>query len=126
MLFGRGSTGGVINQVLKKPSLKDAIELSVAATTSALVRGTADVNKKTGEAEAFRMNAMFQEGKTSTRNQTEVLDFGLAPSYKFGIGKPTTVLLYALLQHNHDQADYGLPALNGFPARVNRDNSYSY
>ena len=118
MLFGRGSTGGVINQVLKKPSMTKATELSVSATTNGLVRGTADVNLPTGEAEAFRMNAMFQEGKTSTRDQTEVLDFGMAPSYKFGIGKPTEVTLYALLQHNHDKVDYGLPPLNGFPAQV--------
>jgi catecholate siderophore receptor len=126
MLFGRGSTGGVINQVLKKPSLKDAIELSVAATTNGLVRSTADVNKRTGEAEAFRMNAMFQEGRVSTRNQTDVLDFGLAPSYKLGIGQPTTVTLYALLQHNHDKVDYGLPPLNGYPAQVNPNNAYGF
>ncbi len=126
MLFGRGSTGGVINQVLKKPSLKKATELTVSGTTNGLVRTTADVNMPTGEAEAFRMNAMFQEGKASTRNNTDLLDFGLAPSYKLGIGKPTTVTLFALLQHNHDQADYGLPPLNGFPAMVDRNNSYSY
>jgi catecholate siderophore receptor len=44
MLFGRGSTGGVINQVAKKPSLKQATELSAQATTNGLVRTTADVN----------------------------------------------------------------------------------
>ena len=31
LLFGRGSTGGVINQVMKKPGLKKATELSVSA-----------------------------------------------------------------------------------------------
>jgi catecholate siderophore receptor len=55
-----------------------------------------------------------------------VLDFGVAPSYKFGIGTPTEVTLYALLQHNHDQPDYGLPPLNGFPAQVNRNNAYGF
>ncbi len=126
MLFGRGSTGGVINQVLKKPGMKDFTDLSVAGTTNGYVRTTMDMNKVTGESEAFRMNAMFQEGKTSTRNNTEVLDFGLAPSYKLGIGQPTTLTLYALLQHNHDKADYGLPPLNGYPAQVNANNSYGF
>jgi catecholate siderophore receptor len=126
MLFGRGSTGGVINQVLKKPSLKKATELSVAGTTNGLVRSTADVNLPTGEAEAFRMNAMFQQGKTSTRNQTDVLDFGMAPSYKLGIGKQTEITLYALLQHNHDKVDYGVPPLNGYPADINRNNAYGF
>src|SRR5689334_16347152 len=126
MLFGRGSTGGVINQVLKKPTLKEFTDLSVSTTTNGYVRGTADIDKKTGENEAFRMNSMFQYGKTSTRNNTEVLDFGMAPSYKLGIGKPTEVTLYALLQHNHDKADYGLPPLNGYPAQVNPNNAYGF
>ena len=69
---------------------------------------------------------MFQEGAASTRNQTNVLDVGLAPSYKFGIGTPTDVTLYALLQLNHDQADYGLPPVNVFPAQVNRNNAYGF
>lgn len=34
MLFGRGSTGGVINQVMKKPFEKAATELSLQATTN--------------------------------------------------------------------------------------------
>ncbi len=126
MLFGRGSTGGVINQVLKKPSLKKATELSASVTTNGLVRGTADVNQPIGDDQAFRMNMMFQDGSASTRNQTEVLDFGLAPSYKFGIGKPTEITLYALLQHNHDHADYGFPPLNGFPVNVGRNNAYGF
>ena len=49
MLFGRGSTGGVINQVTKKPFLKNATELSLQATTNGLVRGTADVNVPFGQ-----------------------------------------------------------------------------
>ena len=49
MLFGRGSTGGVINQVTKKPGLKKATELSASVTTNGLVRGTADVNQPIGE-----------------------------------------------------------------------------
>src|SRR5215472_1213812 len=66
MLFGRGSTGGVINQVLKKPSLKAATEITGAVTTNGLVRSTVDVNTPTGEHEAFRANAMIQKGKVST------------------------------------------------------------
>jgi catecholate siderophore receptor len=126
MLFGRGSTGGVINQVLKKPSLAKSTEVSGAITTNGLVRGTADVNLPTGESSALRVPMMFQVGKASTRDQTEVLDFGFAPSYKFGIGTPTEVTLYALLQRNHDHADYGLPPLNGLPANVNLNNAYGF
>ena len=126
MLFGRGSTGGVINQVFKKPTLTKKEEYSVSGTTNGLFRGTADINLPTSDTSAFRVAAMFQEGAASTRNQTNVLDVGLAPSYKFGIGTPTDVTLYALLQLNHDQADYGVPPVNFFPAQVNRNNAYGF
>jgi catecholate siderophore receptor len=126
MLFGRGSTGGVINQVLKKPSLKAATEITGSVTTNGMVRSTVDVTTPTGEQEAFRANAMIQKGKVSTRGQTDAFDFGFAPSYKFGIGTPTEITLYALVQHNWDQADYGLPPVNGWPANVNRNNAYGF
>jgi len=51
-------------------------------------------------------------------------DYGLAPSLRFGIGQPTEVTLNALLMHNHDMPDYGLPPVNGAPAEVNRRNFY--
>ena len=63
MLFGRGSTGGVINQVTKKPGLKQATELSGQVTTNGLIRTTADVNTPFGENNAARVNGMFQWGK---------------------------------------------------------------
>ena len=36
-------------------------------------------------------------------------DFGIAHSLRFGIGTPTEVTLNALLMHDHDMPDYGLP-----------------
>ena len=124
MLFGRGSTGGVINQVTKKANLKEATEVSASITTNGLVRTTADYNHPLSETSAFRISAMAQSGSATTRDQTNVQDFGVAASYVHGIGTPTEVTLSALVQHNHDQPDYGLPALNGHPVNVNRSTAY--
>jgi len=124
MLFGRGSTGGVINQVMKKPSLNKATEVNGSVTSNGLTRFTADVNQPIDESAAARVNMMFQRGKTSTRDLTDVLDFGIAPSIKFGIGGPTQVTLSALLQKNHDKVDYGIPPYNGYPAQVPRNTNY--
>ncbi len=87
LLFGRGSTGGVINQVMKKPTLKKATELNASVTTNGLVRGTADVNLPFGEdsTNAARINAMFQYGKASTLDMTTLQDFGFAPGVKLGM-----------------------------------------
>jgi len=126
MLFGRGSTGGVINQVTKKPFLKQATELSAQATTNGLVRTTADVNTPFQETNAARVSAMFQVGKASTVDQTNVLDFGLAPSVKLGIGTPTEVTLGAILQHRKDQVNYGVPNLNGYPLNAPRNTAWGF
>jgi catecholate siderophore receptor len=128
MLFGRGSTGGVINQVTKKPFLKNATELSLQTTTNGFVRGTADVNAPFGQdsTNAARVSAMFQVGKATTLDQSNVLDFGFAPSVKLGIGTPTEITLSAILQHRKDQVPYGVPNLNGFPINVPRNTAYGY
>lgn len=124
MLFGRGSTGGIINQVSKKANLKAATEISGSVSTNGLVRSTVDVNRPLSDTSALRIEAMAQNGAASTRNQTDVQDFGLAGSYVWGIGTPTEITLSALLQHNQDQPDYGLPALNGHPVNVDRNTAY--
>ncbi|WP_422035871.1 TonB-dependent receptor [Reyranella sp.] len=126
MLFGRGSTGGVINQVTKKPFLKQATELSAQVTTNGLVRTTADVNTPFEGNNAARVSAMFQVGKASTVDQTNVLDFGLAPSVKLGIGTPTEVTLSAILQHRKDQVNYGVPNLNGYPLNAPRNTAWGF
>ncbi len=124
MLFGRGSTGGVINQVMKKPSLAKATELSASVTSNGLTRFTADVNQPMDTDAAARVNMMFQRGKATTRDLTDVLDFGIAPSVKLGIGTPTEITLSALLQHNHDNVDYGVPNYNGYLLTPPRNTNY--
>ncbi|RLK45281.1 TonB-dependent receptor [Cupriavidus plantarum] len=126
MLFGRGSTGGVINQVTKKPKLQAATEVTGSVTTNGLVRATADVNTPTGDTSAFRISAMAQDGKPSTRDEMTVQDFGIAPSWRYGIGTSTEITLSALLQHNEDMPDYGLPAINGHPVNVDRNTYYGF
>ncbi|GGC81636.1 TonB-dependent receptor [Undibacterium terreum] len=126
MLFGRGSTGGVINQVTKKPTLKQFTEVGGSVTTNGLVRATVDYNTPLSETSAVRVTAMAQDGDATTRDQSKLQDFGLAPSARFGIGTPTEITLSALLQHNHDMPDYGVGPLNGRPAPVDRNTAYGY
>ena len=123
MLFGRGSTGGVINQVSKLPSLTPYNEVSVTAGTQPSLRATGDINQPLSPTAALRVAVMAQDVQ-STRDVMENRDYGLAPSLRMGIGTPTEVTLTGLLLHNRDMPDYGLPPLNGGPAPVDRDNFY--
>ncbi len=123
MLFGRGSTGGVINQVSKLPSLTPVGTATVSVGTQPSVRGTVDFNQPIDGTSAFRIAAMAQE-VNSTRDVMKNQDYGVAPSIRFGIGTPTEVTLSALLMHNNDMPDYGLQPVNGAPADVNRKTFY--
>jgi catecholate siderophore receptor len=123
MLFGRGSTGGVINQVSKTASLAPREEASFSAGTQPSLRVTADFNQPASDTTAFRV-AMMAQDVHSTRDVMQNRDYGLASSMRFGIGAPTEVTFSALALHNDDMPDYGLPPVNGRPAGVDRHNFY--
>jgi len=123
MLYGRGSTGGVINQVSKVPTLTPHNEAALTVGTQPSLRATADLNTPLSSSSAFRISAMAQD-VDSTRDVMENKDYGVAPSLRFGIGTPTEVTLSALLTHYRDMPDYGLPPVNGRPADVDRHNFY--
>jgi catecholate siderophore receptor len=126
MLFGRGSTGGAINQVSKRPRPTPLTELDVSATTNGLVRGVADVNAPLSDHAAVRIAAMGQGGAISTRRETTVSDYGVAPSFAWGLGAPTEITLAGLFQHNQDRPDYGVPPLNGRPVKSGFDTVYGH
>ena len=123
MMFGRGSTGGVINQVSKVPELKAFGTVSATVGTDDRYRTTADVNQPLSDTAAMRVN-VFGQDLHSTRDVASNQDYGIAPSLRLGIGTPTQITLSALLQRNDDKPDYGLPPINGRPADVNHSNWY--
>ncbi|TAL99187.1 MAG: TonB-dependent siderophore receptor [Paraburkholderia sp.] len=125
LYFGRGSTGGVINQVSKEPTLKRRADVSVQAGTHDRYRTTVDLNQPITDTAAVRINA-FGQDLGSSRDVMKNKDYGIAPEVKFGIGTPTEITLSALIQHNRDQVDYGVPSVNGHPAPVNRGTFYGF
>ena len=123
MLFGRGSTGGVINQVTKEPELKPFGQVTATVGSDDRYRTTADFNQPLSDTSAVRLNVYGQD-MHSTRDVLKNQDAGIAPSIRFGIGTPTQITLSALIQRNHDTPDYGLPPINGRPANVSYKNWY--
>lgn len=100
MLFGRGSTGGVVNQVNKQPFLMNQTEIETTAGTGNMYRVTADVNVKTGDTAALRINAMKHE---ADNHGATVSKQGIAPTYRWGIGTSDefTASLYHLQYDNN-------------------------
>ena len=103
LLFGRGSTGGVINQVNKKPLLIDQYELEGTYGTDSVLRTTADLNKVIGENAAFRLNLMHTKGDN---HGAKIDKYGVAPTVSWGIGTRDefTVGLFHLNSDNKPQS----------------------
>lgn len=129
ILFGRGTTGGVINEVTKSPIL-DPFAVATATLGSAEMRRiTADVDSPVswlGTGAAFRLNAMAHHSKTADRDGGESDRWGLAPSLALGLGTPTRFLLNYLHESDKEVPDYGIPWFNGRPAPVRRANFYGF
>lgn len=126
ILFGRGSTGGVIHQVSKQPTLAPVTAGTIAGGTDSTLRGTLDVDRPLGENAALRITAMGQTSKVADRNEVLNKRWGVAPTLALGIGTDTRFTLAWLHQEERDRPDYGIPWFNGAPAAVDRRNYYGF
>src|SRR5262249_43910512 len=108
LLFGHGSTGGIINQVTKKPQLQPIADVSVSGGTDSYYRGVVDFGQPLDPESAFRVVLMKQD-IDGTRPTVNTSSYGVLTSAALGIGTPTEIGLSWLTQHNNDHVDYGFP-----------------
>ena len=106
---GRGSTGGSINLLNKTPGLRRSFGGTLDFGTDRTRRATADVNLPIGDNMAFRLNLLGHHSGVAGRDVVKFDRWGVAPSFTWGLGKPTraTVSYYKLKQNNI--SDYGIP-----------------
>jgi catecholate siderophore receptor len=120
-LFGRGSTGGAINQVSKAPSLTPFNELDAELGTADDYRASVDLDAPISSDAALRLNAMGQTTGVAGRDDVRDRRWGVAPALSFGLGGgPTTVTLAYLHLSEDDIPDTGVPFVDGAPAPVPR------
>lgn len=127
--FGRGSTGGVVNQSTKIPALAKLFSADVSVGTDLTRRGTVDFETpvpKLGKGTAFRLNLMGNQNKIAGRDIAENRRWGIAPSLSFGLGTMTRASLSFVHQFADDTPDYGIPWLFNQAAPVNRRNYYGF
>ncbi|MFL6417772.1 MAG: TonB-dependent receptor domain-containing protein, partial [Bryobacteraceae bacterium] len=125
--FGRGSTGGVVNQASKTPELNQFVSADLQFGTDTTRRAVIDWSAplpRLGKGTAFRLNAMGNIGNVAGRNVAENRRTGIAPSLAFGLGSATRTTLSYLHQNEDNVPDYGLPWLFNQPAPVDRNNYY--
>jgi catecholate siderophore receptor len=83
MLFGKGSTGGVVNQVSKQPFLLNQHEASATLGSGGMKRVQGDFNWQTGQDAALRLNLLGHDADNWGARQRKI---GVAPTFRWGIG----------------------------------------
>jgi catecholate siderophore receptor len=128
--FGRGSTGGVINQESNTPAVDKFTRLETQFGTNLTRRVTADINEPLPDlapGSAFRLNAMADEGGVAGRPYDENRRFGIAPSIAFGLKSPTKLTVSYFHLTEDDTPDYGLPWFeNGLAHGVDRHAYFGF
>lgn len=123
-LFGRGSTGGVVNQVSKTPHAGNAASATLTGGTNDEVRGTADLNIGLGDQAALRINAMGQRSAVADRDEVLNRRWAIAPSFVVGLTGPTRLTLTYLHQDENNIPDNGVPFVGSAPSPAGRQLYY--
>ncbi|WP_298208393.1 TonB-dependent siderophore receptor [Acidovorax sp.] len=124
VLYGRGSSGGLINRVTKKPKFgQTGGEASLGLGSFDFRRATADVNVGISDTAAFRINAAVEDSG-SYRDQQFVKRHNFAPSLALKLAAQTDLLLQYTNARDKRVTDFGIPALNGRPVNVAASTYY--
>jgi catecholate siderophore receptor len=127
--FGRGSTGGVINQESKQPELHPFTVIEGDLATDVTRRITADINQplpKLATGAAVRLNVMAHDSNVAERDVTENKRFGIAPEFALGLGTPNRLRASYFHFNENDIPDYGIPWYFNHAADVPRHNYYGF
>jgi catecholate siderophore receptor len=110
LIFGRGSTAGVINQVSKFADLTTRKEVGLSLGSFGEKRLTADLNLPTSPNNSFRVVALGEQSDTSV-DTVQLNQFGIAPSLRIGAGTDTDILLAYYYLNTDSKTSYGQPNL---------------
>lgn len=122
-LNGRGSAGGLINRVTKKPVAERLLEVGAEVGSYDQRRITIDTGGALADSVKSRLNFAYQAGD-SYRDVIHGERVMIAPSVSFAISPATEVLLQAEWQKEDRTPDRGQPSVNGKPADVPAHNFY--
>ncbi len=134
---GRGSAGGTVNFVTKKPQPRDFGRIETSVGTDALRRATADINQTLDANSAFRLNLMGHSSDVPGRDVVEERRHGVYGAYSWGFQRDTLVTVDYLHTRQSDIPDQGLPfdretrndrgaATGRLPSGIDFSNFYGY
>src|SRR3954469_17049939 len=116
MIFGRGGGGGIVNRVLKRPSLNPYRAAMGSGDGWGGVRLTGDVDQPLSGTVGLRLNGLYEDGQ-SFRHHVDLKRYGINPTAAWLIGSNTRIDLGYEYFHDRRTADRGVPSLAGEPVR---------
>lgn len=118
VLFGRGSTGGAINQVSKAPVETGFAHVDTELGTNDLYRTTVDLDAPLAAALAARLNLMGESSAVAERDDIRNRRWGVAPALALTLSEHDALTFAYLHQQENDIPDVGIPFVDGRPAPV--------
>jgi len=117
VLYGRGSSGGLINRITKKPGI-DKNEVGLTVGSWGQRRGEFDIARNVEDSGvAFRVTGAVERAD-SYRDQQFLEREAISPSLSFKLGDHTRLLLQAEYLSDRRVTDFGVPAYRGRPVDV--------
>ncbi|EPR18015.1 hypothetical protein M527_14205 [Sphingobium indicum IP26] len=123
VLFGRGSSGGLINRVTKKPGVNLG-EIGVSYGSWDDRRAEADIGIAPEDSmAAYRLTGAIERAD-SFRSQQFLRRETIAPSVSLNLGERTQLLVQGDYLRDRRVTDFGIPAYQGRPVDVPRSTYY--
>ncbi|MCW5300090.1 TonB-dependent siderophore receptor [Herbaspirillum lusitanum] len=122
VLYGRGSSGGLINRITKKPDFTPSAEVGVTVGSNDLKRTEFNINRPVGDSLAFRIDGAYEDSG-SYRSQGYLKNKDISPSLLWKDGNQSLLLQYDY-QHQRRAIDFGVPGYRGAPANVSPSTYY--
>ena len=116
MIFGRGGGGGIVNRVLKRPSLGVARGATASGDGWGGRRISGDLDQPLSDALAVRLNGVY-ENSDSFRRHVDLKRYSINPTAAVLVGPNTRVDLSYEYFHDRRTADRGVPADGNEPIR---------
>lgn len=125
VLYGRGSAGGLVNKINKKPMDESLREVSLIGGTTGQRRAEVDVNEKVAENVKVRLTGAVEDSD-GYRDQAFLKRQAVAPSLQWDITDKTKLLIQADYLHDNRLADQGFPTdpITGKPVKTNPKTFY--
>ena len=121
VLYGRGSSGGLVNRVTKKPGA-DINNISLSLSDHDGRRGEIDIGRA-GDIVAWRLTGA-REKADSYRSQQFIDRTALAPSVLLRLAPDSQLLLQADYLEDRRLTDFGIPSYQGRPVNVDPATYY--